>query len=299
MPGEEPDGVWWNPSGLFGLADGGKVDSRDFFRLYDGMAPDGSGKLTRNAGSAKRSPGLDLGFNADKTVSALWAIADADLRADVERAHGDAARTALGEVIRKYCGVTRIRDRKGKLLVLSADILAALFQQGASREGDPQLCTHCVIINVTRTCRDGRCRSLYQKPAYYWTMTAGAAYRNALAWNLHTRLGIRMEQYGPDGAFTRVVGMPEALVAHWSKRFQPPKRSWSRRAESPGGMNLFHDHLDVKVNIADFPTRTSEMVVQAHNGTGARSFLQRSGTVPGLDSSNNSQVLANGLRCST
>ena len=216
--GEEPDGVWWNPSGLFGLADGGKVDSRDFFRLYDGMAPDGSGKLTRNAGSAKRSPGLDLGFNADKTVSALWAIADEDLRADVERAHGDAARTALGDVMRKYCGLTRIRDRKGKLLVLSADILAALFQQGASREGDPQLCTHCVIINVTRTCRDGRCRSLHQKPAYYWTMTAGAAYRNALAWNLRTRLGIRMEQYGPDGAFTRVVGMPEALVAHWSKR---------------------------------------------------------------------------------
>ena len=74
--GEEPDGVWWNPSGLFGLADGGRVDSRDFFRLHGGMAPDGSGKVTRNAGNEKRSPGLDLAFNADKTVSALWAIVD-------------------------------------------------------------------------------------------------------------------------------------------------------------------------------------------------------------------------------
>ena len=32
--GEEPDGVWFNPNGLFGLVDGGKVDSSDFHRLY-------------------------------------------------------------------------------------------------------------------------------------------------------------------------------------------------------------------------------------------------------------------------
>ena len=28
--GEEPDGVWFNPKGLLGLDDGGKVDSGDF-----------------------------------------------------------------------------------------------------------------------------------------------------------------------------------------------------------------------------------------------------------------------------
>ncbi len=216
--GEEPDGVWWNPSGLFGLADGGRVDSRDFFRLHGGMAPDGSGKLTQNAGNEKRSPGLDLAFNADKTVSALWAIADADTRAGLGEAHRDAARTALADVIARYCGVTRVQEGEGNSLVVPADILAAVFQQGTSHEGDPQLCSHCVIFNVVRTCRDGRYRSLNQRPACFWKMASGAAYRNALAWNLRTRLGIRMERYGPDGAFTRIAGMPEALVAHWSKR---------------------------------------------------------------------------------
>lgn len=231
--GEEPDGVWWNPSGLLGLADGGGVDSRDFFRLHDGMAPDGSGKLTQNAGGVKRSPGLDLAFNADKTVSALWAIADEGLRAEVSKAHGDAARTALADVIGKYCGVTRVQDGEENRRVVPADILAALFQQGASREGDPQLYTHCVIFNVVRTCRDGRYRSLHQKPAYFWKMAAGGAYRNALAWNLRTRLGIRMEQYGPDGAFTRVAGMPEALVAQWSKR--------RKTIAKAGGPESFYD----------------------------------------------------------
>ena len=54
--GEEQDGAWFNPNGLFGLEDGRKIDSRDFHRLYNGFAPDGAGKLTRNAGSETRSP---------------------------------------------------------------------------------------------------------------------------------------------------------------------------------------------------------------------------------------------------
>ena len=74
--GEEPDGVWFNPKGLFGLADGGKVDSSDFHRLYNGFAPNTGGKLTQNAGSERRSAGLDMTFSADKSVSALWAVAD-------------------------------------------------------------------------------------------------------------------------------------------------------------------------------------------------------------------------------
>ena len=82
--GEEPDGVWFNPNGLFGLVDGGKVDSSDFHRLYHGFAPNGGGKLTRNAGSERRSAGLDLTFSADKSVSALWAIADPELRSKIE-----------------------------------------------------------------------------------------------------------------------------------------------------------------------------------------------------------------------
>ena len=97
--GEEPDGVWFNPNGLFGLVDGGKVDSSDFHRLYNGFAPDSGGKLTRNAGSERRSAGLDMTFSADKSVSALWAIADPELRSEIEDAHNDAARVALEETV--------------------------------------------------------------------------------------------------------------------------------------------------------------------------------------------------------
>ena len=216
--GEEPDGVWFNPRGLLGLANGGKVDSGDFQRLYNGFAPDGSTRLTRNAGSESRAPGVDMTFSADKSVSALWAMADPDLRGEIERAHNDAARVALEETVFRYCAYTRIRDREGRIRVLPADISVAMFQHGTSRENDPQLHTHCVIFNVARTHEDGKWRAMHQYPVYSWAKAAGALYRHALAWNLRERLGIRIEQYGPNNGFTRIEGMPEDLQVFWSKR---------------------------------------------------------------------------------
>ena len=216
--GEEPDGIWFNPKGLFGLTDGGKVDSSDFHRLYHGFAPNGGGKLTRNAGSERRSAGLDMTFSADKSVSALWAIADPELRSEIEDAHNDAARVALEETVLRHCAYTRIRNRDGEIEVLPADIAAAMFQHGTSRDNDPQLHTHCVIFNAARTHRGGKYRALHQHPVYTWMKAAGAVYRNTLAWSLQDRLGIRMEQYGKDGEFTRITGMPEDLTGHWSKR---------------------------------------------------------------------------------
>ena len=216
--GEEPDGVWFNPKGLFGLDDGAKVDSSDFHQLYNGFAPNTGGKLTQNAGSERRSAGLDLTFSADKSVSALWAVADPELRAEIERAHNDAARVALEETVLRHCAYTRIRNWDGDIEVLPADISAAMFQHGTSRDNDPQLHTHCVIFNAARTHRDGKYRALHQHPVYTWMKAAGAVYRNTLAWSLQERLGIRMEQYGKDGEFTRIAGIPEDLIGHWSKR---------------------------------------------------------------------------------
>ena len=153
--GEEPDGVWFNPSGLFDLADGGKVETADWMALYSGFSPVDGSALTQNAGKEGRSAGLDMTFSADKTVSALWAVADPELRAEIERAHNDAARTALEEIVVAHCGHTRIRTRERGVEVVAADLMAATFQHGSSRANDPQLHTHCVILNVARAHFDG------------------------------------------------------------------------------------------------------------------------------------------------
>ena len=221
--GEEPDGLWWNPTGVTGrqgspIANGHVIDSADFYKLYNGFHPKTGEKLTQNAGSATRCPAYDLTFNADKSVSALWAVAPPELRSRIEDAHNDAVRTALADTIEKHCSYTRIRERNRDIRIVPADLMAALFQHGASRSGDPHLHTHCVILNVARAHHDGRYRAVHGGPLYCWQKAAGAVYRAEVAWLLRERLGIEMEVHGKKNAYTRVAGIPEGLVKDWSKR---------------------------------------------------------------------------------
>ena len=217
--GTEPDGVWFNPNDLLGLADANRIDSKHFLRLYSGFHPETGEKLTRNAGSDTRSPGLDITFSADKSVSALWAIAGDDLRNKIEDAHNRAARMALQEIFLKECSYTRTRvgGADGDIHVIPAHLIGAMFQHGTSRADDPQLHTHCVIFNAVQTEQDGKWRALHQKPLYNWVKASGAYYRAFLSSNL-TELGIGVERYGKDNAFVRIKNIPRDLEKLWSKR---------------------------------------------------------------------------------
>ena len=215
--GEEPDGTWFNPRGLLGLEDGGKVDSGHFHRLYAGFSPDSSARLVQRAGNPERSPGVDMTFSVDKSVSALWAIAEPDMRARIEAMAVSAARAALEDSVLRYCSYTRIAS-KGVTRPAEADLLGATFVHGTSRENDPQLHVHCTIFNLARTRDDGKWRAHHQYPVYSWKKAAGALFRANLAWELQRGLGVRMEQYGPANEFTRIEGMPDDLKAFWSKR---------------------------------------------------------------------------------
>ncbi len=227
--GEEPDGVWWNPHGMLGLEDRGTVGTLEFRRLYAGFDPATGEGLTRNAGAETRSPGLDMTFSADKTVSALWAIADDETRAAIEEAHNEAARTALDMIVAEHCAWTRRRPKGGDIVFEKAKLCGAMFQHGTSRDGDPQLHTHCLIFNVA-VADDGVFRAHYRSPVFRWKKAAGAVYRNALARELQDRLGLIVERYGRDDAFTRIAGVPDELVAQWSKR----RRTIADMAESLG-----------------------------------------------------------------
>ena len=215
--GEEPDGTWFNPKGLFDLEDGVKVDAGQFQRLYNGYAPDGSGKLVQRAGNPERSPGVDMTFSVDKSVSALWAVAEPEMRLKIEAMAVSAARAALEDTVLRYCSYTRMAG-KGVTRPAEADLMGATFVHGTSRENDPQLHVHCTIFNVARTKQDGKWRAHHQYPVYSWKKAAGALFRANLAWELQQGLGVRMEQYGPANEFTRIVGMPDDLKAFWSKR---------------------------------------------------------------------------------
>ena len=233
--GDEPDGRWWNPSGLFGLDDGEVIGAEQFQALYAGLSPDDLSPLARNSNRKGRSPGIDITFSADKSVSALWAIAPPGLRRQIEACHHDAVRWTLENVTRAHCAYTR-RGRGGAEVV-SGDIFGTTFQHHTSRDGDPQLHTHCVLFNLVRTHEDGRWRTLHQRPIYQWVRAGGAIYRHAIAWYLQERIGLEVERYGREDEYVRIAGLPEELLRAWSSRRDSIERLASKlgisTAETP------------------------------------------------------------------
>ena len=171
----------------------------------------------QRAGNPDRSPGVDLTFSVDKSVSSLWAIADPEMRRRIEAMATAAARAALEDSVLHYCSYTRV-SANGVTRPVEADLMGATFVHGTSRENDPQLHVHCTIFNLARTREDGKWRAHHQYPVYSWKKAAGALFRAYLAWDLQQDLGVRMERYGPNAEFTRIQGMPEDLQVFWSKR---------------------------------------------------------------------------------
>ena len=126
--GEEPAWTWFNPKGLLGLEDGVKVDSGHFHRLYSGFAPDGSRKLVQRAGNPDRSPGVDMTFSVDKSVSSLWIIVEPEMRERIEAMAVTSARAALEDTVLKHCSYMRV-SKDGVTRPVEADVIGATFSK--------------------------------------------------------------------------------------------------------------------------------------------------------------------------
>jgi len=202
----EPDGYWIG-SGAEKLGLRGNLREGELARLLEGFHPTAEKALSRTAGDDHK-PGWDCTFSVPKSVSVLWAVADNELRADIERAHGTAVAYATGYLERE--AVSTRHGLGGTLrqpVMLSGGIVAAAFQHGTSRAIDPNLHTHVIIANVTPR---GRSVDLDTKHK----MSAGALYRCELAHGLRD-MGFAIER---DGDSFRVAGVPQSLVEHWSQR---------------------------------------------------------------------------------
>ena len=213
----EAAGEWWNPAGLFGLADGDPVDGAAFASLYRGFSPDGGTALVRRAGGRRRS-GTDLVFPADKSVSALWAIADPETGRRIEEAHDDAVRLTLREIVAGHAMSTATTGTGARAEPRAADVMGATFRHGSSRAHDPHLHTHCVILNLAWLRDGGGWRATREGLLQCWLRAAGAVYQHALAWNLRERIGVLCEPYGRDDSRMRIADMPPMLIHEWSKR---------------------------------------------------------------------------------
>lgn len=205
----EPPGRWVGAAAeTLGLD--GAITGEQFHAVLAGRDPDTGAPRVHGAGVSHR-PGWDATFSAPKSVSALWASANAAERESIAAAHDAAVDSALG--LLEAEAATARRGRAGGSHERAAGLIAAVYKHSTSRAQEPQLHSHAVIANMApRT--DGSWGALESRDLYKWKMTAGAAYRAELAAALAAR-GYAIEA---DGDSFAVAGVPADLLRAWSTR---------------------------------------------------------------------------------
>jgi len=188
--GDRSPSAWWG-QGAESLGLAGGVDATMFAGLLDGRLPTGE---TLHHAAAGRRGGTDATFSAPKSVS-LQALVGGDTR--LLMAHQRAVDRALGYA--ETLAACRVTEDGQTRSVRTGNMVVARFEHDLSRACDPQLHTHCVIINATRRA-DGQWRAMDNEALYRHKMMLGALYRNELAREVQA-LGYEVRTTHWDGRF--------------------------------------------------------------------------------------------------
>jgi conjugative relaxase-like TrwC/TraI family protein len=157
----------------------GEVKPEDFKALLHGTAPNGECLHARAIDPTRHRAATDYTFSAPKSVS-IAGLVQGDAR--VIAAHNQAVDTAL-EVLQERFAQARVSTPEGRQRVVTGNIVAAVFQHDSSRELDPQLHSHCVVMNTTQL-PDGAWRSLSNEEIVANQILLGEIYQNELAYQL-------------------------------------------------------------------------------------------------------------------
>ena len=93
--GREPQGRWLLAGPGLDVVAGTAVLPADFERLHAAQDRQGRPLLGNDGGRTERVRAYDIAFSAPKEVSVIWGLADADLRAAIERAQEEAVAAAF------------------------------------------------------------------------------------------------------------------------------------------------------------------------------------------------------------
>jgi conjugative relaxase-like TrwC/TraI family protein len=204
----------WIGEGAKRLNLSGNVEAETLEQVLQGYAP--SGELLRD--HTAHQTGLEIGaldcvFAAPKGVS-LLAIVHGE--SDVVEAHHNAAQTAIKTAEQRYAQ-TRIRLNGERHRIYTENLAIAVFLHDTSRELDPHLHSHNLVMNCTYVPFRQRWYSLDNRLIHDHKKFLGAIYQHELAAGLQN-LGYEIEPKS-NGQF-ELKGFTDQQIAHFSKRSQ-------------------------------------------------------------------------------
>lgn len=204
----------WDGAGAEALGLQGGVDKETFKNLLEGKLPDGSvvrkpaPKTNKDGKKANARLGIDFTFSAPKSVS-IVALVSGDRR--VIAAHDAAVADALKMLESKV--VARKKVKKLSFREHTNNFVVAKFQHDLSRDQDPQLHTHAVVMNLTQR-EDKRWTAISNEEMLKSVKVTGAYYR--------ARLAERLQDMGYDIRATRhgfeMASVPDAAIEMFSQR---------------------------------------------------------------------------------
>ena len=224
LEGGEPPGHWYG-EGAKHLGLEGEINKDEFRNVLSGLSPNGSEKLSQNAGDEDRRSGWDLTFSAPKSVSALWAVSDPATRAKIQELHTNAVQSALTYIEENAAWTRRGKDGVERE---RSEMIFTSFDHGTSRAQEPDVHTHVIAHNVSVRA-DGTKGNLDSAPIYQHKMAGGAIYRAEFAASLEANLGLKISR---DKDSFQVDGVSGELCDHWSTRRKEIKAALEERGLS-------------------------------------------------------------------
>jgi len=202
-----------------GVAVGQSVTAENLQRMLQDCADPITGEVLGRVPSAKAVGGFDLTFSPSKSVSVAWALADLETREVIHRCH----QQAIAEVL-AYAEREVLHTRTGSQGCVEEDIVgvvAASFTHFDSRDGDPQLHDHVVVLNRVQAKNDGAWRTIDSRGLFASTVMLSEMHQGVLSdlltaelgwdWEAHTRRSSTVPKW-------EVAGVSKRLMDEFSQR---------------------------------------------------------------------------------
>lgn len=198
----------WMGEGAKSLGLTGEVSKDQLGEILEGRLPNGQSLERRENGKNVHREGHDLTFSAPKSVSVLGLVLG-DKR--MIEAHNHAVEVALKEV--ESLASTRVMVEGKTTLEMTKNLVIAAFNHDTSREHDPLIHTHALVMNMTE--HNGEWRTLssdtqqksgFSEAVYALQVSLGQIYRHALRERVES-FGMQTHETGKNGLW-EIVGVP-------------------------------------------------------------------------------------------
>src|ERR1051326_4421468 len=211
----------------------GEVTSQQYERLVAGQDPHTGEQLIRSVSAreivdefGKEKTTSEHRASWDATISAPKSVSLAALVGDDERVR-EAHRESVNETLKEFEKYLQARGGGNKPAITTGKMIAAQFEHTAARPDHetgyaaPQLHTHVVIMNMTKT-EQGEIRSVQPLELYRTQQYATAIYRTHLAEKLQG-LGYQIEVDQRTGA-PEIKGFSKEYLREASPRREEVKK---------------------------------------------------------------------------